>query len=331
MSQHTANSKLLTSNIQEITMNNTLFSMRSFKPFTTAALCASVILLHGCGSSSSSDSSNGEAFKTFTVQVGSDLNTKTNPLLSLNPTGPGGSSNQSLRAGDILQGTESDDLLIGGLGVDLLIGDAGDDILMGGTEDFNSSVDGDDLDSDNRDRAFGQAGNDVFVWAPGDGSDFFDGGEGTDVVIFGIVGELTNNNDITEGAPFFNVDSSKNFDGIYTDTYGQPKIQVSNTPGYCSLVDTAAYADELAELELDHVVRFKIRDLANSFDAGEQSTDDGLKVAVSLKNTEYVVCTRRAFDDQAGLSNVEVFNISTGTPVQAALSDLPEYIQALIQ
>ena len=154
--------------------------------------------MHGCGSSDSDSPSNidtdqpgnsgdlviKEVVKTFAVQVGSDLNTKSNPLLSLNPGGPGGSSNQSLRAGDILQGNEYDDLLIGGLGVDVLFGGAGDDILIGGTEDFNSSVDGDVLGADNRDRTFGQAGDDLHVWTPGDGSDFFNGGEGTDVAVF---------------------------------------------------------------------------------------------------------------------------------------------------
>ena len=43
--------------------------------------------------------------------------------------------------------------------------------LIGGTEDFNSSVDGDGNGSDNRDRAYGDNGDDVFIWAPGDGSD----------------------------------------------------------------------------------------------------------------------------------------------------------------
>jgi hypothetical protein len=346
MSHFIPNSKRFTSKIQEITMNNTLtFSRqkRSIKAFPTAVLCASLFLLHGCGDYDSSSSNSANAnnpgdninVKTFSIQVGSDLNTKNNPLLSLNPGGPGGSSNQSLRAGDILQGNANDDLLIGGLGVDILIGADGDDILIGGTEDFNSSVDGDELGSDNRDRAFGQNGNDLFVWAPGDGSDFFDGGEGTDVIIFGIVGELRDANGLTEGAPFFNVNASgtgsKDFDGIFTDTNGQPQIQVSNTPGFCSLVDTQIYADALNELGLDQIIRFSIRGIANAFDASERSDDDGLRVAISLKNTEYIVCTRRDFDAEGGLNNVEVLDIRSGIPVAAAISDLPEYIQALIQ
>ena len=319
--------------IQEIYMKSNIF-FRHFKhsvvPFSTAAICASIFFLSGCGSSSSSD-----ALKTFTVQIGSDLNTKRNSLLSLNPGGPGSSSNQSQRAGDVLQGNKGDDLLIGGLGADVLLGDDGDDILIGGTEDFNSSVDGDDLGADNRDRAFGQAGDDVFVWSPGDGSDFFDGGEGIDVIIFGILGELTDSDGSTEGAPFFNVspsgEGSKDFDGIYTDEQGQPQIQVSNTPGFCSLVDTQVYFEELEELELDQIIRFSLRGIANAFDAGDRSDDDGLRVAISLKNTEFVVCTRRDFDEQGGLSNVEVLDIRSGIPVVAEISDLPSYIQTLVQ
>lgn len=328
-------------------MQNTLFfqrEKRAINSFSVAALCASLFLLPGCGGSSSSSSTpndisnpdnNGSSTKVFSVQVGLDLSTKNNPLLSLNPGGPGGSSNQSLRAGDILQGNEGDDLLIGGLGVDVLFGGAGDDIIIGGTEDFNSSVDGDELGADNRDRAFGQDGNDLFIWTPGDGSDFFDGGDGKDVIIFGIVGELKDSDGTTEGTPFFNVnpsgEGSKDFDGIYTDENGQPKIQVSNSPGFCSLIDTQVNAEALNELELDQIIRFSIRGIANAFDAGERNDDDGLRVAVSVKNIEYVVCTRRNFDAEAGLDNVEVLKISSGVPVAATISDLPEYIQKLIQ
>jgi hypothetical protein len=309
----------------------------SFKMLSLTALCTSLMVLQGCGSSNSSDSNldNAQNLKTFAVQIGTDLSTKANALLAENSGGPGGSKNQSLRAGDILQGDENDDLLIGGLGVDILLGDSGDDILIGGTEDFNSSVDGDDKGADNRDRAFGQDGDDLFVWAPGDGSDFFDGGDGIDVVVFGILGELKNADGTTEGAPFFNVNAkgegSQDFDGIYLDAYNQPQIRVSNTPGFCSLVNTQTYADELAILDIDQIVRFSLRGIANAFDAGDRLDDDGLRVAVSLKNTEFVVCTQRDFDAENGLENVEVLDIRSGVPVLANISDLPTYMQALIQ
>lgn len=307
----------------------------SFKMLSLSAVCASFVLLQGCGSSNSSNSNDitaaDENIKTFAVQIGSDLNSKSNPLLNENSTGPLAASNQSLRAGDVLQGDESDDILIGGLGVDILIGGAGDDILIGGTEDFNNSVDGDEKKADNRDRAFGQDGDDLFVWAPGDGSDFFDGGDGVDVVVFGIVGELRNEDNTISSEPIFSVNAAGTFDGIFLDAYNQPQIRVSNTPGFCSLVNAQNYVDEFELLDVDQIVRFSIRGIANAFDAGDREDDDGLRVAVSLKNTEFVVCTQRDFDEENGLGNVEVLDISSGVPVLASISDLPAYIQELIQ
>lgn len=276
------------------------------------------------------------AAKTFQLQQGSDNNRKASTLLSLNPGGPGGSPNQSLRAGDVLTGNQEDDILIGGLGVDVLLGYDGDDILIGGTEDFNSNVDGDDAQADNRDRALGQGGDDVFIWAPGDGSDFFDGGEGTDVVIFGILAESRDAQGATDGAPFFAVnppgtDGSQDFDGIFLNDNSQPRVSASNSPGFCSLVDRANNEEAFDLLDVDQIVRFSLRGVANAFDNGERSDDDGLRVAVTLKNTEYVVCTRRDFNEGGGLENVEVLDLSQGTPLAASLEDLPAYVQDLIQ
>ena len=273
--------------------------------------------------------------KSFNAIVGNDLNSQLNALLSLNAGGPGGSPNQSLRAGDVLVGGGQDDLIVGGLGIDILVGNAGDDILIGGTEDFNSSVDGDGRGSDNRDRAYGQAGDDVFIWAPGDGSDFFDGGEGTDVLIFGVLGEAQDADGNTEGAPFFAVnppgtDGSQDHDGIALDENSQPTVRASNSPGFCTLLDAAANGDAFSQLDLDMVVRFSLRGIADAFDAGDRTDDDGLRVAVSVKDTEFVVCTRRAFDADAGLENVEVFDISGDQPVEADIDALPEYVRGLI-
>lgn len=78
-------------------------------------------------------------------------------------------------------GSDRDDLMIGRLGIDVMAGNRGSDVMIGGTEDFNPF---------NRDRAFGGRGKDIFMWAPGDGSDLFEGGKGHDVVMFGLIGEL---------------------------------------------------------------------------------------------------------------------------------------------
>lgn len=274
---------------------------------------------------------------SLVVFQGNDANTGSNPLLSLNPAGPGGSPNQSLRGGDVLQGAETDDVLIGGLGVDILMGEAGDDVLIGGTEDFNSNVDGDGRGSDNRDRAFGGTGDDAFIWAPGDGSDFFDGGPGTDVVIFGVLGEQQDSDGSTDGAPFFNVnppsaDGSQDFDGIFLDAdTNRPTVRASASPGFCSVLDAGTNAAELDTLSLDHLIRFSLRSIANDFDAGVRSDDDGLRVAVSLRNTEFVVCTRRDMIDDGGIDNIEILDLTTTPPTAVPLSSLPEFVAEMIQ
>jgi len=271
------------------------------------------------------------------VLLGTDLNNIGSPLLSLNPDGPGGSPNQSLRSGDVLQGGHENNTIIGALGVDVMHGGDGNDVMIGGTEDFNSSVDGDGLGSDNRDRAFGGNGDDMFIWAPGDGSDFFDGGAGIDVVAFGVIGEQRDNDSSTTGAPFFNVsppgtEGSFNFDGIFLNAATNlPTLSVSTSPGFCTVLDYSTNSTELDILSLDHLVRFSLRGIANAFDAGERTDDDGLRVALSLRNVEYVVCTKREVIDGAGVNNVEVLDVTTQPPTLASLSDLPDYVQQQIQ
>ena len=297
------------------------------------------LLLAGCSSSENGDTPTETPPQELerVVLRGTDLNNIGSSLLSLNPDGPGGSPNQSLRSGDVIQGGPADNVLIGALGVDVLLGGDGNDVMIGGTEDFNSSVDGDGLGSDNRDRAFGGEGDDVFIWAPGDGSDFYDGGPGTDVVAFGLLGEERDSDSGTNGAPFFNVDppgtdGSQNFDGIFLDPdTNLPTLSVSTSPGFCTVLDASTNPLELATLSLDHLVRFSLRGVANDFDAGVRTDDDGLRVSLSLRNVEYVVCTKRDIVDGAGVDNIDVLDIRTNPPTIAALSDLPAYIQQQIQ
>lgn len=271
------------------------------------------------------------------VFLGTDLNALNSPLLSLNPEGPGGSPNQSLRGGDVLQGAASDDVMIGGLGIDILLGADGDDVLVGGTEDFNSSVDGDARGSDNRDRAFGGNGDDAFIWAPGDGSDFFDGGPGIDVLILGVLGEQQDSDGSTDGAPFFNLnppntEGSQDFDGIFLDPdTSLPTVRVSASPGFCAVLDEATNQAELDTLDLDHLVRFSLRAIANDFDSAVRSDDDGLRVSISLRNTEFLVCTRRDIIDEGGEDNIEVLDLTTTPPTAVSLADLPESIQQMIE
>ena len=69
--------------------------------------------------------------------------------------------------------------MIGLLGSDTLLGGPGNDMMIGGTEQGQAP---------NRDVQIGGTGNDVAVWAGGDGSDLFDGGPGKlDALVFGTI------------------------------------------------------------------------------------------------------------------------------------------------
>jgi hypothetical protein len=104
------------------------------------------------------------------VLIGPDGDSTADPVIQ--PPGAVGVGDQSLRKGDQLLAGSGDDALVGRLGPDLLVGNDGDDVIVGGLER------GSDAGAfPNADVAFGGQGDDVFIWAPGDGSDAFDGGE----------------------------------------------------------------------------------------------------------------------------------------------------------
>lgn len=257
--------------------------------------------------------------------VGTDLHSINSPVPEINALlsanrGTNGGGDQSLQFGDQLQGTEQDDILMGGLGIDVLFGGKGNDVLVGGTEDFNPF---------NRDRAFGQQGDDTFLWAPGDGNDFFDGGEGVDTLIITLIGEEQDAQGNTYGAPFFAVTAppnpgSQNFDGIFIDpATGLPAIDVAATPGFCEVLDSTVPG--MDALNLDHLVHFRLRGVANNFEqqlAADPSLDPatldtGGRISVHLRNTEYLVCASR----DGGV--IEVLDLRQTPAVKVSVSDLP--------
>lgn len=267
------------------------------------------------------------------VVVGSDLNSSKGENSAINALysgnrGSKGGGDQSLQSGDVVYGTNSDDVLIGGLGIDVLFAKEGNDILIGGTEDFNPL---------NRDRAFGGAGDDIFIWAPGDGNDFFDGGEGTDVLMMALIGEKSSDSNIT--TPVFSVnppnkEGSQDFDGILLNDNNLPFVRVKG-PGFCEVLgqnSSKGNSPTLADLNLDHLVRFSLKGVANNFDntllsnpdADVSQLDTGLRIAVHLKNTEFVVCDSRQGDA------IEVFDLRS-TPIEkVGLDQLPAKVQTLI-
>ncbi|MGB3623799.1 hypothetical protein FT643_05020 [Ketobacter sp. MCCC 1A13808] len=266
------------------------------------------------------------------IIVGNDLNSSNganstiNALFSAN-RGSNGGGDQSLQFGDQLQGSEQADVIIGGLGIDVLFGKGGNDVLIGGTEDFNPF---------NRDRAFGEQGDDIFIWTPGDGNDFFDGGDGSDTLIITLIGENQDADGNTAGAPFFSVSppgttGSGDFDGIYINPNTQlPVVDVLAGPGFCDILDRSS--EGLDELNLDHLVQFTLRgpagqleqDLLADPSIDPDTRDTGLRISVHLKNTEYVVCASKDG------SQVDVFDLHHNPIVKTSVSDLPETAYRLV-
>ncbi len=105
------------------------------------------------------------------ITVGADNDNAHNTFIQP----PGVQAKQHLEDTDVLFGRGGGDLLIGRAGSDTLLAGAGDDILVGGPEQGRTP---------NSDVLLGEDGNDVNVWAPGDGSDMFLGDQGHDTMIF---------------------------------------------------------------------------------------------------------------------------------------------------
>ena len=236
------------------------------------------------------------------VTIGADNNSAENTFLQ--PTDPalsGGGRDQTLEFGDVIVGTNLDDLQIGLLGVDVMQGGKGGDVMIGGPEGGSTAP--------NADRAFGDAGNDIFIWAPGDGSDFFDGGKGTDVLVIGLI-------DRADGSVAIDPDSKL------------PGVEVTNSPGFCRIVDPSTSTNavsNLTALGLDRLVQFVARGPADSFEAGDQTTDNGLRVTMHLRSVEILVCSSR----EGGA--VEVFDLTVSPARPLAFESLSARVQAIVR
>ncbi len=266
------------------------------KIFKQTAVSLLVVSTMAAASTSMANSSFRQKGQLRTV-VGADNNSIENPFIQpQDPALSGGGRDQSLQFGDLLLGSRRDNLMIGGLGPDVIIGGPRNDVIIGGIEHFNPS---------NRDRVYGGWGNDIFIWKPGDGSDLFMGGPGHDVVVFGLIGE-----DVNGTAEFKVLNDQKSAKVAVDSTTQLPLVDVSNSPGFCDVIDKSSSPDakkELAALGLNHLVRFSLRGIANEFESGVQKEDNGLRVTLHLRNVETLVCTNRAG------GQIEVFDL-TATP-----------------
>ena len=249
------------------------------------------------------------------IIVGADNNASDNPLVQpQDPAQAGSSRDQTMQFGDILEGTNRDDLIVGRLGVDILIGDDGNDVIVGGTEHFNPQ---------NRDRAFGNRGSDVFLWAPGDGSDQFDGGKGIDAVVFGLIAEEEN------GDIVFRVSNNQQAGNIVLDPNTHlPVMDVTNSPGFCEIIDensSPAAGEQLDALGLDHLLRFSLRAVRDAFESGTQDTDNGLRVTLHLKDVEVLVCASRFGGE------IEVYDLTVSPAVLIDTRELPRKLRKLLE
>ncbi len=158
----------------------------------------------------------------------------------------------------------------------------------------------------------------MFLWAPGDGSDFFDGGFHIDALVFGLMGEHQN------GEIVFDVERDGQAGDIALDHDNLPSMDVSNSPGFCCIIDKSGpqhdrncitnatsenAAFELDRLGLDHLVQFILR--------GQPGADDDvLAVTLSVKNTERLICTSEDGGD------IEVFDLQQSPPKLVAKGEI---------
>jgi hypothetical protein len=111
-----------------------------------------------------------EHSKRGQVLIGADNDNSSDPTIQPIATPPG--ADQSLKKSDQLLGGAGPDMIVGRLGSDAISAGGGDDVIIGGTEGGQPAPALPDSDI-----AYGNTGSDTFVWAPGDGSDAFIGGD----------------------------------------------------------------------------------------------------------------------------------------------------------
>ena len=182
------------------------------------------------------------------VLIGRDDDNITNPVIQ-----PATELvNQSLDDADVLVGNGGNDVLIGLKGSDTILAGLGNDIIVGGPEGGTTSP--------KSDIQFGDGGDDVALWAPGDGNDVFVGGDGRDALIFGVTDRQSGVPTLTGQARGFSL--------------GIPTANVSGQNGFCSLERVTD-----PHLGYEWLVRFR------------NKTTDAFIVTVRVAEVEQVYCT----------------------------------------
>ena len=181
-----------------------------------------------------------------TTEQGKDDDNAQNTVIQPN----GEPAKQHMEGTDVIIADAKGSVLIGVLGRDTLLGDKGNDIFVGGPENFVGP---------NSDVIYGDEGDDINIWAPGDGSDAFLGGGGTDTMIF---------------APFKN-QSAAGAVPTLTNVNGRdiPQVSVSGKAQFSCEIETVPSGQNLG---YEQIVRFKV--------------NGNLKVTVRLHKVEFVYC-----------------------------------------
>jgi hypothetical protein len=249
------------------------------------------------------------------VKIGNDRNSAENAVVQPQEKPLSGNGiDQTMQFGDVLEGSDFDDVLIGGLGIDVMLAGSGDDVMIGGPERGNPQ---------NRDRAFGGNGDDIFIWAPGDGSDLFHGGRGKDTVILGQI--LQRQGDLPTFTP---PGDQKAGDVVLDENSNLPTVDVRRMGGFCQIVDRSAGPEVAAELDslgITHLVKFFGRGPANSFASGTQTTDNGLRVTLHLKDVEQMVCNSR----DGG--QIETFDLTVSPAAPVSLFETTARVQWIVR
>lgn len=173
---------------------------------------------------------------------------------------------QHMENTDVLVGRGKGDLLVGFAGGDTILGNGGRDVTVGGPEGGQAP---------NSDVLLGGRGDDINIWAPGDGSDAHIGGPGYDTQVF---------------APFVtNDDGSLKI--VRRRGRDIPLVKIDEAPQFsCEIVEVP----DTEDLGFDHLVRFLV--------------NDTITVTVRQRNVEQVLCPG------ANPGEVEVANLTRANP-----------------
>jgi hypothetical protein len=192
--------------------------------------------------------------------IGFDDDNQLNPQIQA-----GTVTNQSLNRTDVLDGGSGNDVMFGLNGSDVMDGGPGNDIILGGP-DGGPAPGG----PPNSDIMFGGSGNDVNLWAPGDGSEAFIGGPGTDALIFGA----TDRDEVAD--PATGVRLPTPLFGVPGFPQGIPTANVSGQGNvFCTVESSPLHG-------YDHLVRFRSR------------ATNGIIVTVRVKDVEQIFCTSQS-------------------------------------